>query len=89
MGLKWRTSFYFLILVSFFVSLIDAATIIIFALASSVQEIPFLKAEISTEFAALFFIFLSAIIRGLLQYLQIKFSFLSAVTLGKKFLAYI
>ena len=84
MGDRWRLSFGILIAVTFFVALLDTASVIIFALATTKIEFKFITTEVAAEVATIFFIFSSATIRGLLQYLQIKFSFLSAVTLGKK-----
>ena len=84
MGTRWRLSYIILIGVTVFVALIDTTSIIIFALASTNSEFKFITAEFSAELAAITFIFSAAMIRGLLQYLQIKFSFLSAVILGKK-----
>lgn len=84
LGSKWRQSFVVLAITSVLVSMIDAVSVVVFALASKNIEIVIFQTEISKELAAIYFILFSAIIRGFLQYLQIKFSFLSAVTLGKK-----
>ena len=90
MGSKWQKSFLVLTCLSVFAAALDAASIIIFTLASFNSLENLLTNDMQSEIIAIFFIFISAVTRGLLQYLQIKFSFLSAVILGDRvFSAYL
>ena len=83
MGSKWQNSLFFMIIISMCVAFIDTIAIVIFALSNVENKNEIFQIEVSVEIIAIFFVMISAFARGALNYFQIRFSFFSAVTLGK------